>query len=120
MNPKAGVRTVPSTSASRDGDGSGKGGSSAKSSKVTTNRGGGSVSWRGQLWRPNELGFQRMTCSLYGRSWRRFLNQDQNLGQAGADLCTGVLGTSTSVDQFRDRLKELTRRVSGLGALFVG
>ena len=31
--------------------------------------------------------------------------QEQNLGQAGADLCTGSLGTSTSVDQSRDRLK---------------
>ena len=88
--------------------------------RVTTNRGAGSVSWRGQLWRPNELEFQRMTCSLYGRGWRRFVNQEQNLGQAGAALCTGVLGTITSVDQLRDRLKELTRRVSDLGALFVG
>ena len=87
--------------------------------RVTTNRGAGSVSWRGQLWRPNELGFQRMTRSLCGRGWRLFLNQEQNLGQAGADLCTGVLGTSTSVGQLRDRMKELARRVSVLDALFV-
>ena len=46
--------------------------------------------------------------------------QEQNLGQARAGLCTGVLGTSTSVDQLRDRLKEPTRQVSGLGALFAG
>ena len=43
--------------------------------RMTTNRGAGSVSGRGQLWRPNELGVQRMTRSLYGRGWRRFLNQ---------------------------------------------
>ena len=45
--------------------------------RVTKNRGAGSVNWRSQLWRSNELGFQRMTCSLYGRGWRRFLNQEQ-------------------------------------------
>ena len=61
-----------------------------------------------------------MTCSSYGRGWRRFLNQEQNLEQTGADLCTGVLGTSTTADQLRNRLKEVTRRVSGLGALFAG
>ena len=44
--------------------------------RVTTNRGAGSVCWRGQLWRPNKLGFQRITHSLYGRGWRRFLNQE--------------------------------------------
>ena len=88
--------------------------------RVTTNRGAGSVSWRGQRWRPNELGFGRMTCSSYGRDWRRSLNQEQNMGQAGADLCTAALGTSTSVDQLRYSLKEPTHRVSGLGALFVG
>ena len=59
-----------------------------------------------------------MTRSLYGRGWRHFLNQEQNLGKARADICTGLLGTSTSVAQLRDRLKELTHRVSGLGALF--
>ena len=84
------------------------------------NRGPGSVSWRGQLGGPNELGFQRMTCSLYGRGRRRFLNQEQNLGQAGADLCTKALGTSTSVDQLRDSLKQLTRRAFDVGALFAG
>ena len=49
-----------------------------------------------------------------------FSQPGAELGQAGADLCTGVLDTSTSVDQLRDCLKELTRRVSGLGAFFVG
>ena len=44
--------------------------------RATTNRGAGSVSWRGQLWRTNELGFQRMMRSLYGHGWRRFLNQE--------------------------------------------
>ena len=87
--------------------------------RLTTNRGAGSVSWRGQRWRPNDLGFQRMPC-LYGRGWRYFLNQEQTLGQACADLCTGGLGARTSVDQLRDRLKELRRRVSDLGALFAG
>ena len=60
-----------------------------------------------------------MTCSLYRRRWRRYLDLEQNLEQAAADLCTGGLGISTSADQLRDRLKELTR-VSGLGARFVG
>ena len=46
--------------------------------------------------------------------------QEQNLGQAGADLCTGILAASTSADQLRDLLSKLTRRVSGLGALFAG
>ena len=86
-----------------------------------SNRGEGSVSWRGQRWRPNELGFQQMTRSLYGRSWRRCLKQEQILGEVGKDPCTGGLGTSTtSIDPLRDRLKELTRPVSGLCACFAG
>ena len=43
--------------------------------RVTKNRGTCSVSWRGELCRPNELGFQRMTRNLNGRDWHRFLNR---------------------------------------------
>ena len=64
--PKAGVCMVPSASASGDGDGSGNGGRSARSSKGDDEQGCGLVSWRGQLWRPNELRFQRVTRSLNG------------------------------------------------------
>ena len=42
------------------------------------------------------------------------------MGQAGAHLGTGFLDTNTSVDQLRVRLKELTHRVSGVGAFFAG
>ena len=42
---------------------------------MTTNWGSSSVRWRGQLWQPKKLGFQRMTRSLYGRGYCRFLNQ---------------------------------------------
>ena len=79
--------------------------------RLTTKWDEGPVSWRGQLCRTNELGFHRMTCSLDSRDYRRFLNQEQNSGQAGVDLCTGGLGTSTSVDQMRVSLIEYTRRV---------
>ena len=88
--------------------------------RVTTNRGADSVSWRGQLWRSIKLGFLADDVQLVRPRLASFFNQKQHLGQAGADLCTGCLGTSTSGDQLRNRLKELTRRISGIGALSVG
>ena len=81
--PKAGIHTVSNAFAAGDGEGSGKGEAPLNRSRATTNRGAGSVSWRGQIWRPNGLRFQRMTCGLYGQGWSRFLNQEQKLGEKG-------------------------------------
>ena len=64
--PKAGVRTVPSASASETETRAEMVEGPLDRPRVTTNKGAGSVSWRGQLWRPNELRFQQVTCSLYG------------------------------------------------------
>ena len=62
---------------------------------------------------------QSIPSALY--AFRPDVNwQEQDLGQTGADICTGKLAASTSTDQLRDRLSKLTLRVSGLGALFAG
>lgn len=44
--------------------------------------------------------------------------REQVLGQAGADLCSGILAASTSTCQLRDHLDGLTRAVFGHGVLF--
>ena len=41
--------------------------------------------------------------------------QEQDLGQAGAGLCTGILASSTSGSQLRARLNALMAQASGLG-----
>ena len=41
--------------------------------------------------------------------------QEQDLGQAGAGLCTGISASSTSGSQLRARLNALTAQASGLG-----
>ena len=46
--------------------------------------------------------------------------QEQHLGQEALDLTSAVLASSSSEDQLRNRLNAITRRVSGLGASFVG
>ena len=46
--------------------------------------------------------------------------QEQRLGKAGADLCTDILASSTSVAQLRARLGARTSLVAGLGAHFAG
>ena len=54
--------------------------------RMTTNRGAGFVSWRGKLWRPNELGFQRMTRSL----WPRLASFSQQGGIESLHRCLMV------------------------------
>ena len=44
--------------------------------------------------------------------------REQVLGQAGADLCSGILAASTSTCQLRDHLDGLTRAVFGRGVPF--
>ena len=46
--------------------------------------------------------------------------QEQHLGQEALDLTSAVLASRSSEDQLRNRLNAITRRVSGLGASFVG
>lgn len=46
--------------------------------------------------------------------------QEQDLGHEGSELVADVLDSASSVSQLHLRLNELTRRVSGLGAPFVG
>ena len=46
--------------------------------------------------------------------------QEQHLGEAGADLCTDILASSTSVAQLRARLGVRTSLVADLGVRFAG
>ena len=46
--------------------------------------------------------------------------QEQDLRMTGRDLWTGILASSTSIGQLRNRLSELTRPISGLGSNFEG
>ena len=46
--------------------------------------------------------------------------QEQRLGEAGADLCTDILASSTSGAQLRARLGVRTSLVADLGARFAG
>lgn len=46
--------------------------------------------------------------------------QEQNLGQAGMNITTAILGSSLSEVQLRHRLNATTRQLSGLGPPFVG
>ena len=46
--------------------------------------------------------------------------QEQDLGQAGTSLCSGILASSSSGGQLRDRLNALTTQVFGLGQNFEG
>ena len=115
--PTACVRMVPSASASGDGDASGNGGSSARSSK---GEGAGSVSWRGQLWRPNELRFQGDVQLVRVRLG----SSSQPGAELGASGCRslhrrfGHQYLRRSVAKSSERT--YTARVSGLGARFVG
>ena len=53
------------------------------------------------------------------REYRPEINwQEQDLGQTGRDLCTGIMASSTSVSQLRTRLSALTCHLSGLGSNF--
>ncbi|CAB1102718.1 unnamed protein product [Ectocarpus sp. CCAP 1310/34] len=45
--------------------------------------------------------------------------QEQHLGQEALDITFAVLASSSSEDQLRTRLNDVTRQVSGLGASFV-
>ena len=46
--------------------------------------------------------------------------QEQPLGQAGIELCSGILAPTSSGAQLRSRLNTRTRQVSSLGPHFKG
>ena len=61
--------------------------------------------------------WERDNVNRHIRKHRPDINrQEQDLGQTGRDLCTGILASCTSVGQLRTRLSENTCHRSGLGS----